>query len=259
MSEKKSFCEYAVVILLFVAFVFIMKPAEALTIETFTDRSNWESALSNIYQENFNSFLESCYIPSFPDYREVGVSFKLQELNNNTLNKNIITPKTKYSLDLDGSSYINGLVEKKSMEEKDHAVRLSFVFDDPITAFGADFRNANNGSGIDFLLTQLENDSDGELISGKTMMRNDGFFGFLINETSENIRVITLQASGRMNGERALLSEGFGMDNIMFVKADYVEPRQKKKEPTNSVPEPCTFFLLGSLLICFGVIKKRSE
>lgn len=122
------------------------------------------------------------------------------------------------ALNVDGTRYVWADVRSPGSP----TFQFDLVFDQPVHAFGADYRSALSASGVAL------QDQDGNLLTDfyqDWSVIGTGFFGFTLTEPITKLRFLAGSAPGNV-------VENFGMDNVVL-----------------AVPEPATALLLAGAFV----------
>ncbi|MEO1047742.1 MAG: PEP-CTERM sorting domain-containing protein [Pseudomonadota bacterium] len=194
-------------------------PVSAAT-TIYTDRASFDAA---IVESDFVDFND---VPSQVNFRSSPFDagpFTLQGSGSGQGSRNFIDiqPLQFSTFNIDGTTVANLLVNSNST--------VTFTFDNPITAFGADFGSINNV----VLRTQANTGSD-IVTPPVTPVSAAQFFGF----TSDTPFTSLVFESAAPNGD------GFGVDNVSVGAA---------------IPEPATWLMmLLGLFGLGGMMRRRS-
>ncbi len=132
------------------------------------------------------------------------------------------------ALNVDGTRYVWADVRSPGSP----IFQFDLVFDQPVYAFGADYRSALSASGVAL------QDQDGNLLTDfyqDWSVIGTGFFGFTLTEPITKLRFLAGSAPGN-------LVENFGMDNVVL-----------------AVPEPATALLLAGAFAAARLRRKAAK
>ena len=188
--------------------------ANAATITTITDhRGAFTLAAGGLLAtENFNGFTSDSQFRT--KTVDVG-AFSLSKTGNfgfSNRNKIDAPPLTIPSFNVDGTTIVNVTIGGP--------VIVTFTFDSPITAFGADFAGLNS----DFLRTKIIVGGTNTLVPYSTVGPVVRFFGFVSYMPFQTVQFQTNTG----------LNNGFGIDNVAFAPP---------------VPTPSALMLFGTGLV----------
>ena len=188
---------------------------------THTSRADFDAATGATIVEDFNSFTTEVDFRTDPlDVGDFTISTTSPSLVRNFIE---IPPFQFTQLGVDGTNIINALVSS--------GVSLSLTFDAPITAFGADFGQINDG----FIRTEI-------LAGGETFVPPVGgsnearFFGFTSDTAFTTVEFVGLE------------NDGFGIDNVTFAPA-----------VSGVVPEPTSIAIFGALALVTTSSRRRRK
>ena len=199
--------------------------ARAAVIGTFTTRAAFDAATSSTQMEDFNEFRADLAFHTTPvDVGPFTLSLGIFESSiqrDSNRNKIDVPPVAFPVFNVDGSPIVNVLTSWTG-----DSIRLTF--DEPITAFGADFANMNTpvsfAPGI--ARTHIFLDGVDSVVPPNTVESEVRFFGFVTDLPFTELA---------FDAPNTNVSNGFGMDNVSF---------------GFGAPEPSTALLLGCGLLC---------
>ena len=201
----------------------LLSPIAANAIPTqYEDRAQWEAANGTVtFTEDFESF-------------DVETSFfnTAVALNQMTLEASGTRSFQKIMIS-DSDTNVNGSIQLRGIT-KFGDTTISLLFDNPVSAWGADFADHN---GVENLLIDVL-DLSGALLMTLDATTNRGFLGFVAGP-GEQVGSLTF----RSGVEVLNYQEAFGMDNVAGVAI--------------SVPEPGTLALFGIGLFGMGLARRN--
>lgn len=193
---------------------------------TYTNQADWLAAVdaSTLQGVDFNGFGADV---RFVDSPVDAGPFTLKA------NKSIGSPLEPNRIDVSpffpSSTVVDDTPYAYILVEGDNQLTVTMTFDNPVIAFGADFKLETIGESLDLMLNGPAGSPVVEVPDA------DGFFGFVF-DSSNLVDSIVFQAR-RSNGTDG--GEGFGLDNVVLATE------------AAAVPEPPTFTLAVLALIVF--------
>lgn len=205
----------------------------------YDDRSAWEGAVAGgiLFLETFDDITGD---PSFSSAAlDVG-PFTIEQIGDPSqtgLSSTNLIDEAPFRFsgdeDVNGSTYVLGFVDTSAATIAT-SILIQMVFDEPVTAWGADFFASGVPSGIDFWLipTDAQDPSDWLAFDGADAF--NGFFGF-VDDGGALYSGVAIGVGGLAGGQR------FGMDDVTGA----------------TVPEPSTAVLLALGLAGLAVVDRR--
>ena len=208
----------------------LLSPIAAHAIPTqYEDRAQWEAANGTVtFTEDFESFdVETSFLNTAVALNQMTLEASAGGgCNCEDIQK--IALKEYDDTDVNGSIQVTGATEFTS------ASTISLLFDNPVSAWGADFVGHNGAENL--LIDVL--DLSGALLMTLDATSDRGFLGFVAGPGEQVGSLIF-----RSGVDVADLREGFGMDNVAGVAI--------------SVPEPGTLALFGIGLFGMGLARRN--
>jgi len=211
----------------------LLSPIAAHAIPTqYEDRAQWEAANGTVtFTEDFESFdVETSFFNTAVALNQMTLEASVGEgcsiSNCEGIQKIALTQAAE--IDVNGSIQVTGATEFTS------ALTISLLFDNPVSAWGADFAGHN---GVENLLIDVL-DLSGALLMTLDATSDRGFLGFVAGP-GEQVGSLIFRSGVDVAGFR----EAFGMDNVAGVAI--------------SVPEPGTLALFGIGLFGMGLARRN--
>ena len=204
------------------------RPSDAGVLATYTDRATFESVVSGLATETFDSLLsDTSFHETTLDLGDFSLLSSGNTLDPIRRNK-VDVPTLEFgSFDVDGSVIANVSLSP--------AGSLLVTFDNAIMAFGADFAHLNNS----FVRTTVHVGGE-TLIPSVAPTDDPRFFGF-----TSDMPLTTVEFRGVVGTS----GDGFGIDNVSFSEAC--------AELHSPVPEPGTLISYAALCFVAGGMRRR--
>ena len=196
----------------------------AAVVEVFTERALFDAAVGPTLAEDFNTFeSDTPFHTSAVDVGPFTLSMTGSPLTDGTRNKIDVPPLEEPVMNVDNTTVAQALTTD--------GTTFLITFEDPITAFGADFAALNE----DVDRTQIIVDGTDILALPVTAGNTVGFFGFQTDSPFTTLEFVTSSL------ERPL--DGYSLDNVAF----------------SPIPIPGALWLFGSGLLGLIALSRTKE